>query len=96
MGDFAAGKMGTYSGPTGTASIEDVAQAIVDLEALYKSKVTGAALWSDAVPGSMIPTPSLACDFNRQNSCTTRSPKWRLPTTTPSLRRVLLLTWPPL
>lgn len=39
MGDFAAGKMGSYSGPTGTASDEDVAQAIVDLEGLYGSKV---------------------------------------------------------
>jgi len=39
MGDFAAGKLGGYSGPTGAASVEDVAQAIVDLEGLFESKV---------------------------------------------------------
>ena len=38
MGDFAAGKMGAYTGPTGAASAEDVAQALIDLEGLYSSK----------------------------------------------------------
>jgi len=40
--------MGTYSGPTGTASVEDVAQAIVDLEGLYESK---AKQLSDQIAG---------------------------------------------
>uniref|UniRef100_A0A7S3X4G5 Uncharacterized protein n=1 Tax=Strombidinopsis acuminata TaxID=141414 RepID=A0A7S3X4G5_9SPIT len=30
--------MGAYTGPTGAASAEDVAQAIIDLEGLYSSK----------------------------------------------------------
>lgn len=65
MGDFAAGKMGTYSGPTGTASVEDVAQAIVDLEGLYESKVPalscGAMLRPATLAASVIPfTPRLS------------------------------------
>eukprot|EP00962_Isochrysis_galbana_P025043 scaffold7704_cov112-Isochrysis_galbana.AAC.15 len=65
MGDFAAGKMGTYSGPTGTASVEDVAQAIVDLEGLYESKVPalscGAMLCPATLAASVISfTPRLS------------------------------------